>query len=56
MWGNDGQKSVLVLMEGRVSRTFKRMKRDLCPVQVANYGKCVILKEAEIEKDSCVGV
>ena len=40
-------------MEGRVGRTFKRMKRDLCPVQVANYGKCVILKEAEIEKDSC---
>ena len=30
------------------------MKSNLCPVQVANYGKCIILKEAEIEKDSCV--
>ena len=41
-------------MEGRASRAFKRMKSNLCPVQVANYGKCIILKEAEIEKDSCV--
>jgi hypothetical protein len=30
------------------------MKSSTCPVHVANYGKCMILREAEIEKDSCV--
>ena len=41
-------------MERRASRVFKRMKSSTCPVHVANYGKCMILREAEIEKDSCV--
>jgi len=51
--GGGAERSESMDRGGRAGKAFRRMKSTLCPIQIADYGRCMVLKESEIEKDSC---